>query len=217
MKKILTFSFICFFAAQAIAQTEKELSHEFIQEMGKTLDKLSEDDTYQILGKAISQQGNNAKKELSKVLSSLSEQDRKAVLRYAESLTKTKNPYTEMAPPPSPKSEMPKMPLTSIKFDNQVHEFGQAKEGDKVTHTYTFTNTGTNPLIISNAKGSCGCTVPKWSKEPIAPGGKGEINIVFNTKGKSGKQTKMITVTANIPSGKQRLTVKGEVEKKKEN
>lgn len=104
----------------------------------------------------------------------------------------------------------PNSPTTSISFSNETFDFGSVKKGEKVEHSYTFTNTGDEPLIISNAKASCGCTVPTWPKEPIAPGETGEIPVIFDAKS-PGNQTKTITVTANTTPPQTRLTIKGQV------
>ncbi len=88
-------------------------------------------------------------------------------------------------------------PLTDLKFTEETFDFGNLTAGEKASHTFKFKNTGKEPLVISNAKGSCGCTVPKWPKEPIAPGKSGEIEVTFDSKGKKGKQTKNVTITAN--------------------
>ncbi|MEZ4983043.1 MAG: DUF1573 domain-containing protein [Saprospiraceae bacterium] len=90
-------------------------------------------------------------------------------------------------------------------------EFGTVDEGEIVTYTFKFTNTGNEPLIISNAKGSCGCTVPKWPREPIAPGGEGEVAVEFNSKGKKGARTQKVTLTANTNPPQSFLTLKGNV------
>ena len=84
-------------------------------------------------------------------------------------------------------------------------------EGDAVTHIFTFTNTGDNPLIIDRCKGSCGCTVPKCPKEPIAPGEEGEIEVKFNSKGKKNKQTKTVTINANTVPEQTRITISANV------
>ncbi len=102
-------------------------------------------------------------------------------------------------------------PLTTIKYDDASYDFGVADEGTVVKHVYKFTNTGDEPLVISNARGSCGCTVPTWPKQPIPPGGKGEINVEFNTKGKPGRQSKQVTVTANTNPSDTHLEIHGEV------
>jgi len=101
---------------------------------------------------------------------------------------------------------------TSVEFDDSEFNFGNIDQGDKVTHIFTFKNTGTNPLVISNAKGSCGCTVPKWPKEAIAPGETGVVEVTFNSRGKKGKQAKRVTITANTDPAQTILMVKGEVD-----
>ena len=99
----------------------------------------------------------------------------------------------------SQKETEPKIdiPATSVSFSEYEWDFGTINEGDKVEHTFTFTNTGDNPLVLEKCKGSCGCTVPTCPKEPIPPGGTGEIGVVFNSKGKKNKQTKRVTITCN--------------------
>ncbi|MGB1216559.1 MAG: DUF1573 domain-containing protein [Saprospiraceae bacterium] len=82
-------------------------------------------------------------------------------------------------------------------FTEEAYNFGTIDEGEKVKHNFKFKNTGKVPLVITNARGSCGCTVPVWPKEPIAVGETGEIEVAFNSKGKKGKQKKSITLTAN--------------------
>ena len=105
----------------------------------------------------------------------------------------------------------PNVPKTSMEFDNMTHDFGTIDEGDKVEHVFKFKNSGDEPLIINSAKGSCGCTVPEWPKEPVAPGGEGEIKVVFNSKGKKNKQTKTVTINANTDPNPTRLTIKAQV------
>ncbi len=88
-------------------------------------------------------------------------------------------------------------------FQNESHDFGQIQEGAKVEHDFVFTNTGDAPLIISNAEGSCGCTVPQWPREPLAPGEEGRIHVVFDSSGKPGMQTKEVKIHANtVPNTK---------------
>ena len=109
---------------------------------------------------------------------------------------------------------VPAGPTTSVKFDESTYDFGTITDGDKVRHTFQFTNTGNEPLIISNCKGSCGCTVPQCPKDPIAPGDAGEITIEYNSRGKSkgaaeGKpDQKFVNVTANTEPAATRLTIK---------
>ncbi len=108
---------------------------------------------------------------------------------------------------------VPAGPTTTLSFGETTFDFGQVDEGEKVSHEYKFTNTGSEPLVISNAKGSCGCTVPQWPKTPIAPGAEGTILVEFNSKGKPGKQTKRVTVTANTNPAQSFLTITGQVNK----
>ncbi len=112
-----------------------------------------------------------------------------------------------------PANQAPAGPTTTIDFSENSFDFGTVSEGEKVSHVYKFKNTGNEPLVISNAKGSCGCTVPQWPKTPIAPGESGEIMVEFNSKGKPGKQTKRVTVTANTNPPQSFLTITGNVEK----
>ncbi len=80
--------------------------------------------------------------------------------------------------------------------ESMVVDYGEvAYKGDGVRE-FVFTNTGNQPLMITNAKGSCGCTVPEWPKEPIRPGGEGVIKIKYDT-GRSGMISKTVTVTTN--------------------
>ena len=102
-------------------------------------------------------------------------------------------------------------------FGEPTHDFGKIMDGDKVEHVFLFENTGSEPLVISNAKGSCGCTVPDWPKDPIKPGATGEIKVVYNSKGKGkvgGKnENKTVTITANTNPPETRIFVKGIVDK----
>ena len=98
-----------------------------------------------------------------------------------------------------------------IKFNKDVHDFGDITEGEKVDYTFTFINTGEADLIISNAAGSCGCTVPEFPKEPIKPGKKGKMKVSFDSAGKPGNQQKTVTITSNTATGNDILTIKANV------
>lgn len=95
-------------------------------------------------------------------------------------------------------------------FDEKEFDFGSVAEGAEVTHEYTFTNSGKSDLLITNAVASCGCTVPDWPKDPIAPGEKGKIKASFNSEGRAGQVHKSITITANTKD-KAEVILKGEV------
>lgn len=81
-------------------------------------------------------------------------------------------------------------------LDNDYH-FGVIKEGEVVQNVFQFTNTGSVPLVISNARGNCGCTIPEYPKEPILPGESAKLLVKFNSKRKKGRQKKGIIITAN--------------------
>lgn len=98
-----------------------------------------------------------------------------------------------------------------IVFEKEVHDFGTIEYGGNGTYDFKFTNTGKSPLIISNARGSCGCTVPKWPKEPVAKGQSGVINVQYDTK-RPGPFTKTVTITSNAKTENKVITIKGVVE-----
>ncbi len=84
-----------------------------------------------------------------------------------------------------------------ISFHVYEHNFGKVKEGEKVAYIFAYENKGPGNLVIHSVSSSCGCTVPKYDKKPIPPGGEGRMEVVFNTSGFSGMQTKTITVRSN--------------------
>ncbi|MEM8584985.1 MAG: DUF1573 domain-containing protein [Bacteroidota bacterium] len=87
--------------------------------------------------------------------------------------------------------------LASIDFVQETYDFGEIEEGEIVTHEFEFINRGSRPLVISDARGSCGCTVPTWSQEPVEPGKRGSIVVQFNSTGKRGERNQKVTITAN--------------------
>lgn len=97
-------------------------------------------------------------------------------------------------------------------FDALEYNFNTIKQGESVTREFVFTNTGKEDLIITNATGSCGCTVPVWPKEPIKKGAKGTIKVTFNSAGKMGMQDKTVTITSNAKNTPVVLHLKGTVE-----
>ncbi len=112
---------------------------------------------------------------------------------------------------------VPAGPITTMTFEEVEFDFGTVMEGEKVVHEYAFKNTGDEPLIIQNAKGSCGCTVPDWPRDPIAPGESSVIKVQFDSKNKGkvggGLQSKRVTITANTDPVNSYLTIKGKVDK----
>ena len=112
-----------------------------------------------------------------------------------------------------PKVVDPNAKYGKMEFASAEHDFGKINGDDKVETVFTFTNTGDTDLLISDAKGSCGCTVPDYPKQPIAPGAKGEIKVSFSPKGKNGMQNKTVTLFTNTPAGFEKLTVKADIVK----
>jgi hypothetical protein len=99
----------------------------------------------------------------------------------------------------------------AITFATPVYNFGTIQRGEKISYTYKFQNTGTAPLIITNAQATCGCTIPEIPKEPVKPGQTGELKVVFNSAGKLGRQDKVITVTSNASPATEMIHLQGEV------
>jgi hypothetical protein len=112
------------------------------------------------------------------------------------------------------KANVDKATAPVMTFAKESHDFGQINEGDKVVFDFFFTNTGKSALIISNATATCGCTVPEYPKQPLAPGKTGIIHVVFNSTGKSGMQNKIITLTTNTFKGNEELHLVGNVKPK---
>ncbi len=101
--------------------------------------------------------------------------------------------------------------LPKMEFEQEIYDFGKIEEGEKVAFSFRLKNTGSTPLVISNASASCGCTVPKKPEDPIAPGENATIDIVFNSEGKIGLQNKTVTITANTVPNTKILYLRGEV------
>jgi len=94
-----------------------------------------------------------------------------------------------------------------ISFEEDQYDFGTIDQGTNVEHTFKFKNTGDAPLIIVDAKSSCGCTVPEYTREPIAPGGEGELLVKFNGSGQN-QVSKTVTIISNTEAGTETLTIK---------
>lgn len=101
--------------------------------------------------------------------------------------------------------------VAKLTFSEVKYDFGEVFEGDIVTHSFQFQNTGTVPLVISGARSTCGCTVPEWPKQPIQPGEGGEIKVKFNTLDKTGVQDKPVTVVANTFPNETKVHLTGTV------
>lgn len=145
--------------------------------------------------------------------------DTKDAARESLAQTSTTTP-APTATPAAAAEEIPVGPLTTVSFPETEFDFGEIEEGEKVTYEYKFKNTGKEPLVISKAQGSCGCTVPDWPREPIAVGGEGVIKVQYDSRGK-GKtraeggraENKRVTITANTDPTQSFLYIKGKVYK----
>jgi len=102
--------------------------------------------------------------------------------------------------------------LPVIAFEETTHDFGKIIQGEKVSYTFKFENTGESDLLISRVSTSCGCTVGDYPKEPIEPGESGKIEVTFNSHGKKGFQNKSVTVLANTEPNATTLFIKSMVE-----
>lgn len=120
-----------------------------------------------------------------------------------------KNPATASGDKPKTTDHVP-----VFQFSEEAHDFGTLKQGDIVSYAFKFKNSGQGDLIIRSATGSCGCTLPEYSKDPIAPGKDGIINVTFNSEGKEGMQNKTVTILANTIPNTKVLTITGKVVKK---
>ena len=101
-----------------------------------------------------------------------------------------------------------------VEFAETAIDFGKVKEGEIVERVFTYTNTGTEPVILSQVSASCGCTTPSYTQTPVLPGEKGEVKVSFDSKGQTGKQQKIITVVSNAENRVTTVQLKGEVEPK---
>ncbi|MBO4774543.1 MAG: DUF1573 domain-containing protein [Bacteroidales bacterium] len=115
--------------------------------------------------------------------------------------------------PATPEGVDENAPLPAFSFDEIEHDFGTLKEGEKVSYSYSFINTGKANLIISAVVPGCGCTVADYTKEPVKPGKRGKITITFNSKDKSGQQRKRVSVQANTYPAETVLWFTANVEK----
>ena len=130
------------------------------------------------------------------------------ILFAALGVVSAQTPSTPVPPPAEQQSN------AKIKFDELAHSFGNIIEGELARYEFKFTNTGTEPLVLTNVQASCGCTTPKWPREPIAPGQTAVISAEYNSNGRPGSFTKNIFVHSN--GGEVTLTISGLVIKEPE-
>lgn len=125
----------------------------------------------------------------------------------------TQAPQAQTPPPaPAPKPISPN--AGKFKFNEETHDYGEVPEGPTAETDFEFKNVGKEPIIISEAHGSCGCTVPKWPSEPILPGKKGVIHVTYNTQGRQGPIMKDVTINSNAAQQPMVLHIRGTVKPK---
>ncbi len=115
----------------------------------------------------------------------------------------------------NPNSEAGEADMTQsglLVFEDTIHDFGTIKEGEVIQHEFEYTNKGTKEVIITHAKGSCGCTVPEYDLKPIPPGGVGIMKVTFNSQGRPGYNEKNVQITTNGVPSKYRLTILAKVQ-----
>lgn len=115
-------------------------------------------------------------------------------------------------PPPAPPKANPN--AGKFKFTEETHDFGEIPEGPVAEYDFEFKNVGKEPIVIQEAHGSCGCTVPKWPQEPILPGKKGVIHVAYNSAGRPGPINKDVTINSNAQQSPLVLHIKGTVKPK---
>jgi hypothetical protein len=101
-----------------------------------------------------------------------------------------------------------------FEFKSETHDFGEVPEGPSAEYDFEFKNTGKQPIIISEAHGSCGCTVPQWPKDPILPGKKAKIHVTYSTSGRPGPINKQVFITSNAQQQPMILHITGTVKPK---
>ncbi len=144
----------------------------------------------------------SCKKENKETQSTETTQDSTAAGTTAATETATPPATTEAGVP----AQVSNQPSTTVALGESNFDFGNIKKGDKVEHVYEITNTGNNPLVISEVKPGCGCTAPDFTKEPILPGKKGKITLHFDSTNFDGNVQKYADVFANVDKSPIRLT-----------
>ncbi len=125
----------------------------------------------------------------------------------------------QVPPPPVPAPQQaapvaaPDPDAGVFKFSDKdnTHDYGEVPEGPTAEYDFEFKNTGKKPIIITEAHGSCGCTVPKWPTEPILPKKKGVIHVTYNTDHRTGPISKEVTITSNASEKQTVLHIRGTV------
>jgi len=123
-------------------------------------------------------------------------------------------PHHPPVPPPQAAPAQVDPKAGKFKFEEETHDFGEVPEGPLAETDFEFKNTGKSPIIITEAHGSCGCTVPTWPHDPILPKHKGIIHVTYNTNGRVGMINKDVYITSNAQQSPMKLHITGTVKPK---
>ncbi len=126
----------------------------------------------------------------------------------------TPAPQSVTPAPPPPAAPKVNPNAGKFKFVEETHDFGEVPEGPLAEWDFEFKNVGKEPIIIQEAHGSCGCTVPKWPQEPILPGKKGVIHVAYTSAGRPGPINKDVTINSNAQQSPMVLHIRGTVKPK---
>ena len=121
---------------------------------------------------------------------------------------------TVATPPPAVQTPATDPDAGKFKFKEETHDYGEVPEGPLAETDFEFKNVGKKPIVINEAHGSCGCTVPQWPHEPIMPGKKGVIHVSYNTQGRQGPIMKDVTINSNAQQSPMVLHIRGTVKPK---
>jgi hypothetical protein len=124
--------------------------------------------------------------------------------------------HKTVATPPPPAAQAPSVDPDAgkFKFKEETHDYGEVPEGPTAEYDFEFKNVGKKPIVISEAHGSCGCTVPQWPHEPILPGKKAKIHVTYNTAGRPGPISKEVTINSDAQQKPMVLHIRGTVKPK---
>ncbi|MFP4470761.1 MAG: DUF1573 domain-containing protein [Bacteroidales bacterium] len=137
-----------------------------------------------------------------------------AIIGYScgnSSDTKEHLPTDIVKNPRSASGEKASQAMPVIEFEHDVHDFGKVIQGEKVSYFFKFKNSGESNLILSNVSTSCGCTVPEFTRDPVAPGEEGSIKVTFDSDNRKGFQNKTVTVVSNTHPNTRVLRIKAQI------
>lgn len=120
------------------------------------------------------------------------------------------NAPAQSAPPPPVQAQVDEN-AGKFEFEETIHDFGEVAEGPLAETDFIFKNVGKSPIVIQEAHGSCGCTVPKWPQTPILPGKTGVIHVAYTSKGRVGPINKTVTINSNAQQSPMVLHIRGNV------